>query len=183
LTTTTEELKRLVAAGAASMVDFRSPAEFAIGHIPGSVNIPLEQIQSRIADIPERRLVLICEGGKRAQLVADWLQGVRETTVLDGGMGSWRKAGLPTLACAPCRWSLERQVRFGAGVVVLLGSLLTTLISSHWVYLTMFVGAGLTFAGVTNVCGMAKLLAKMPWNSQIRTRSGVQSAKEVSCCT
>ena len=146
---TTEQLSTLAARGAACALDVRSAAEFAIDHIPGSINIPMEQLESRIADIPEGHLVLVCEGGKRAQVVAGWLRGIREAAVLDGGMGSWRKAGLPTLGCEPCRWSLEHQVRFGAGLIVLAGSLLAELSSPRWIYLPMFIGAGLTFAGLT----------------------------------
>jgi hypothetical protein len=59
---------------------------------------------------------------------------------------------------------LERQVRLAAGLIVLVATLLSVLVNLKWVYLAMFVGAGLTFAGATNICGMAIVLAKMPWN-------------------
>jgi len=183
LNVSTEQLNSLLAAGAAVALDVRSAAEFAIDHIPGSINIPMEQIESRLADIPEARLVLICEGGKRAQIVADWLGGSRELDVLDGGMRSWRRAALPTLACAPCRWSLERQVRFCAGIIVLAGAVLTWRVDARWVYLPMLVGGGLTFAGLTNVCGMAMLLAKMPWNSRNRNTTNLPSPEGANCCT
>lgn len=179
----TEELKTLTNTGAARALDVRSAAEYAIDHIPGSINLPMEQLEARMGDLPDGPLVLVCEGGKRAQIVADWLHEHRDVTVLDGGMRSWRKDGLPTLACAPCRWSLERQVRFGAGAMVLLSALLAVLVNPRWVYLAMFVGAGLTFAGLSNICGMAMLLAKMPWNSQNRTPVGAQTLPSTKCCT
>jgi rhodanese-related sulfurtransferase len=164
-------------------LDVRSAAEFAIDHIPGSINIPIEQIESRMIDIPVAPLVLVCEGGKRAQIVAEWLRGQREVTVLEGGIRTWRRAGFTTVACAPCRWSLERQVRFAAGLLALVGSVLAALVNAKWVFLPMFIGAGLTFAGLTNICGMAILLAKMPWNSHSRTGAGLQSPNGANCCT
>lgn len=168
---------------AAKTLDVRSAAEFAIDHIPGSINIPMEQIESRIDDVPDGPLVLVCEGGKRAQIVAQWLRERRQVSVLNGGMRLWRRAGFPTVACAPCRWSLERQVRLGAGLLTLLGALLAVFVNGSWVYLPMFIGAGLTFAGLTNLCGMAIVLAKMPWNSQKRTTPGLQSPNGANCCT
>ena len=180
LTITVEELNSGLAETAA--LDVRSAAEFAVDHIPGSINIPMEQVESRIADVPQGPLVLVCEAGKRAEIVAGWLRERREVRVLDGGIRFWRRAGFPTVACAPCRWSLERQVRFGAGLMVLAGSVLAAFVSPRWVYLPMFIGAGLTFAGLTNICGMAMVLGKMPWNSQSRPGSGLERPKNANCC-
>jgi hypothetical protein len=59
--------------------------------------------------------------------------------------------------------SLERQVRIAAGSLVLLGVGLGFLHPAFF-GLAGFVGAGLVFAGVTDTCGMAMLLARMPWN-------------------
>jgi hypothetical protein len=84
--------------------------------------------------------------------------------LVEGGTQAWIDAGLPIVSSVSNRWSLERQVRLGAGVMVLVGTILAALGYSAWLYLAMFVGAGLTFAGLTNVCGMALLLAKLPWN-------------------
>lgn len=147
-----------------AVVDVRSVAEFAIGHIPGAVNIPMEQIEARMADVSAGPVVLVCEAGKRAEIVAGWLVDQSESSVLDGGTRAWRNAGYPLVECAPCRWTLERQVRLIAGVVVLAATLLAVFANSKWVYAAMFIGAGLTFAGATNICGMGVLLAKMPWN-------------------
>jgi hypothetical protein len=64
--------------------------------------------------------------------------------------------------------SLERQVRIAAGLLVLTGSLLDYLVHPYFIGLAAFVGAGLAFAGITNTCGMAMLLARMPWNQHER---------------
>jgi rhodanese-related sulfurtransferase len=164
-------------------VDVRSAAEFATGHIPGAVNIPMEQVESRMQDLPASPLVLICESGKRAEIVAGWLAGQRDVTLLEGGTRAWRDAGYPLVACAPCRWTLERQVRLIAGLIVLAAALLAVLINAKWVYLAMLIGAGLTFAGATNICGMAILLAKMPWNIQRKAKLELDRSLDGNCCT
>src|SRR5271166_3904582 len=178
-----ESLREMLNASAlVRTLDVRSVAEFATGHIPGAVNIPMEQVESRMEDLPQGPLVLVCEGGTRAEIVAGWLAGGRDVTLLEGGTRAWRNAGYPLIACTPCRWTLERQVRLIAGLVVLAGTLLSVLINAKWVYLAMLAGAGLTFAGVTNICGMAILLAKMRWNSARKTELKPERSPDANCC-
>ena len=62
--------------------------------------------------------------------------------------------------------SLERQVRIGAGSMVLAGVALGFLVNPAFFLLSGFVGGGLIFAGVTDWCGMGLVLAKMPWNNR-----------------
>jgi rhodanese-related sulfurtransferase len=57
-----------------------------------------------------------------------------------------------------------RQVQIAAGSLVLLGLILSHAVAPGWIALTWFVGAGLMVAGITGFCGMARLLAVMPWN-------------------
>lgn len=179
-----EEIRNALRSGdTRAVLDVRSPAEFAIGHIPGAVNIPMEQIEARMADVPSAPLVLVCEGGKRAEIVSGWLGDTRQSSVLDGGTRAWRNAGYPLVACAPCRWTLERQVRLIAGILVLAGTVLSILLDTKWVYLAMFIGAGLTFAGATDICGMAILLAKMPWNSRRNSKVTGNGQTTENCCT
>ena len=179
-----ENLRQMLSAsGPMRTLDVRSAAEFATGHIPGAVNIPMEQVESRLEDLPQGPLVLICESGKRAEIVAGWLTRGRDVTLLEGGTRAWRDAGYPLIACAPCRWTLERQVRLIAGLIVLLGTLFSILLNAKWVYLAMFAGAGLTFAGLTNICGMAIVLAKMPWNSAARSKLELNTLPDANCCT
>jgi len=152
------------------LIDVRSAAEFAGGHIPGAINVPMTQVEARTPDIGEGPILMICEAGTRAAIAAGWLEGGRTVAVLEGGTAAWRKAALPLVACVPSRWALERQVRLAAGVIVLAATLLAVLVNPKWVYLAMFVGAGLTFAGATNICGMAVMLAHMPWNRTSKTK-------------
>jgi rhodanese-related sulfurtransferase len=166
-----------------AMLDVRSAAEFAIGHIPGAMNIPMEQIENRMADVPAGPLVMVCEAGKRAEIVAGWLGDQEHLSVLEGGTRAWRNAEYPVVACAPCRWTLERQVRLIAGLIVLIATLLAVFLNPNWIYAAMFIGAGLTFAGVTNICGMGMLLAKMPWNVTRGTAGRATNAVNENCCS
>ena len=163
------------------VLDVRSAAEFPIGHIPGAVNIPMEQVEARSADVPPAPLVLVCEAGTRAEIVAGWLGDRSPVMVLEAGTRGWRNAGYPLVACAPTRWTLERQVRLTAGVLVFTATVLSVLVNAKWVYAAMFVGAGLTFAGATDICGMGMLLAKMPWNSARESANKPGAPIEVDC--
>jgi len=163
------------------IIDVRSAAEFATGHIPGAINIPMEQVETRTADVGGGPVVMVCEAGARAAIVAGWLAPRQPVSVLTGGTAAWRNAGLPLVSCAPCRWTLERQVRLGAGVIVLAATLLSVIVSAKWIYLAMFVGAGLTFAGLTNICGMAVVLARMPWNRDRKPGANSVTAVRAQC--
>ena len=134
-------------------------------------------------DIPSGPLALVCEAGTRAEIVAGWLGEQPDLTVLEGGTRAWKSGGYPVVACAPCRWTLERQVRFIAGLIVLTAALLSIFVSPKWIYAAMFIGAGLTFAGATNICGMAMLLAKMPWNVTRSTAVGATNRVNENCCS
>jgi len=57
-----------------------------------------------------------------------------------------------------------RQVQIVAGGLVLIGVVLSQIVGPGWIWLSGFVGAGLMFAGISGFCGMARLLAVMPWN-------------------
>jgi rhodanese-related sulfurtransferase len=154
------------------MIDVRTPSEFAGGHIPCATNIPMDQFEARKKDLRlEDGVVLICKGGTRAQIVAGWMNDQPKVQVLAGGTDAWIKSGQEVVTSARTRWSLERQVRLVAGLLVLVGTLLAASGVHGGIWLAMFIGAGLTFAGATDICGMGILLAKMPWN-QARAAGG-----------
>lgn len=73
-------------AGYGRLIDVRSAAEFAIGHIPGATNVPMEQVEMRMPDIGEGPVVLLCEAGARAAIVAGWLEERQPVSVLSGGL-------------------------------------------------------------------------------------------------
>ena len=154
--------------GATSIIDVRSGAEYESAHIPGSRLIPLDQIESHVEEIksiPAPRF-LLCLSGGRAVMAKKTLSSKHQIDgliVIDGGLEAYMAEGGATKQSKE-RMSLERQVRIAAGSLVLIGVVGGTLFNPLLLILSGFVGAGLIFAGVTNTCGMAILLAKMPWN-------------------
>jgi rhodanese-related sulfurtransferase len=167
----------------ALLIDVRSASEFATGHIPGAIHMPLEQVESRVGDLEAKLpLMLICKSGQRARMAAALVEPYRpDAKALEGGTDAWRKAGLPLVVSSNTRWSLERQVRFGAGLLALTGALLGAMVSVHWIYLAGFIGLGLTVAGLTDFCPMALLLSKMPWNGP-RRGDVTCGTDHPSCC-
>lgn len=156
------------AAGNALLLDVRTPAEFESAHLEGARLEPLDRLEPeavRAALQPGRICVTICQSGGRARKAAEKLEaaGVPEVSVLDGGIGAWIAAGFPVVEGRKTI-SLERQVRIGAGLLVLAGVALGTWVEPWFYALSGFVGAGLIFAGITNTCCMGMLLARMPWN-------------------
>jgi rhodanese-related sulfurtransferase len=157
------------------VVDVRLPAEYRAVHLEPSVLMPLNTIAARRDELPsDRELVLLCRTGSRARLAAAELPGFR-TRVLDGGIVAWQEAGHPVVEGTP-HMSLERQVRIVAGAVAGVGGALAV-VGSRWFGLVpLFVGAGLVYAGLTDRCGMAMLLGKLPYNRTAAEPSGTCAA-------
>jgi rhodanese-related sulfurtransferase len=169
----------------AQLVDVRSATEFATAHLPGAINIPLEQVELRTADLETNvPVVLVCQGGTRAHMASALLAGSgKDLVVLEGGTGAWLKAGYPAVRNTAARWAVERQVRLIAGLLVAVGVLLAVAVSPWWLILPAFVGCGLIFAGFSGLCPMGEALARLPWNRpRSRVSSSASGAPEgVSC--
>lgn len=158
------EAHRLIEGGA-SLIDIRSPDEHARERIAGALNVPLGQLSPDAT--PGDVLVFHCRSGMRTDQAAPKLTeaaGDRDCYIVEGGLNAWGNAGLPIEKVRGAPIEMQRQVMIAAGLLVLTGTLLSLWVSPLLVWLAVFVGAGLTFAGVTGFCGMAYLLALMPWN-------------------
>ena len=83
-------------------------------------------------------------------------------SIIRGGIDSLR--GKAEFVHEKTAISMERQVRIAAGALVLFGCILAFAMNSAFLLLPAFVGCGLIYAGISNTCAMASLLAKMPWN-------------------
>ena len=150
------------------LIDVRTPAEFESAHIPGSYNVPLDQLPEHCEELRSRLTgpaVLVCRSGTRARQAEQLLREVDlpALPVLEGGLSAWEQAGLP-INRGRQRWSMERQVRGVAGGLVLTGVLGSVIAWSPLKWLAAFAGGGLLFSALTDTCGMAGLLARLPWN-------------------
>lgn len=158
------------------LIDVRTAIEFAGVHAVGARNIPLDRLDpAALAGEAggDQPLYVMCKSGSRAAKACRQLidGGVSNVLVVEGGVDAWVRDGLPVERREVM--SLERQVRIGAGLLVLIGVALGIWLNPWWLAIAAFVGAGLVFAGVTNFCGMALLLARAPWN-QIGCRENCQ---------
>lgn len=148
-------------------LDVREPAEYKTEHIPHTENVPLSGImKSGKIQKDAEQVYLICKSGKRSAEARKILAGDTgdKFICVEGGIDAWKSENYPTGSSGVKVWSLERQVRFAAGTLVVTGVLCSQFVSGAFIWLSCFVGAGLIFAAVTDTCGMAMLLARMPWN-------------------
>ena len=156
------DAQSMIANGAA-LVDIREPDEHARARIPGARSMPLARLE-KIQNVPA--VIWHCRSGMRTQANAGALteNSGCDAYFLEGGLDAWRKAGLPVLENRHAPLEIMRQVQITAGLLVLSGVILGFAVNPGFFGLSAFVGAGLMFAGISGWCGMARLLALMPWN-------------------
>lgn len=166
-----------------TLIDVRSPIEFENEHIPGSTNLPLDQLSSRCEEIrQEKSITLICRSGKRAERAAYELAGKGfSVKVLEGGLLAWQQAGLPVNQ-GKKRLPIERQVQLTVGLSLLVGVGLGCFVDKWFLIIPAFFGAGLTFAGLSGTCGLAILLMKAPWNKLTVSASCNKKTGSGGCC-
>ena len=156
-----------------NIIDLRTPAEVEGECLGGCVSLPVQELNESSfaqalasAENQQGPVYLLCQSGRRAQMAVDKLQGKtdRELIIIEGGLNACKQIGVTTEGSGRQIMSLERQVRIAAGALVVLGVILGSTIAPAFYGISAFVGAGLMFAGITDTCGMAMMLAAMPWN-------------------
>ena len=145
-----------------------TPAEFKEKNIPGVRNVPLDTLEKRAGEFADKRTIYVhCRSGKRGQQAVEKLINLGVTADLvnvEGGLLAWEESGFVTQSYTN-RLPIMRQIQIAAGSLVLLGYVLSVALLPEFIYLSVFVGVGLMFAGLTGWCGMSYLLARMPWNT------------------
>jgi glyoxylase-like metal-dependent hydrolase (beta-lactamase superfamily II)/rhodanese-related sulfurtransferase len=160
-------IARVKAGGAGSVIDVRTDLEVQTQGVPGARHVVLDQITARADEVratPAPRL-LLCRTGNRAgkaQQALDAL-GIQGLSVIEGGIEAYAAGGGETVEPRKVI-SLERQVRIAAGLLVTIGVALGLLVTPWLSLFSALIGLGLVYAGVSNRCGMALVLAKLPWN-------------------
>ena len=181
-----QEFAPLSKRGGFDLIDVRTPMEFYEVHAVGSLSAPLDRLNpeqimaSRGARAQEPLYVICRSGGRSAQACNAFVKAGFENVInVDGGTLAWVAAGLPVNRGTRKMISLERQVRIAAGLLILAGTILATTASVWFFIIPGFIGAGLTFSGLSNTCGMGMILAKMPWNKSLK----VQDCSGGGCCS
>ncbi len=181
------EVRSLIDAGyQLNLIDVRTPVEFREVHAVGARNIPLDELNAEdlVRDREEdaEPFYFICRSDSRGKKACEAMiaAGCPDAVNVAGGTIAWDDLGLPVVRGAKAM-SLERQVRIVAGTIVF------TSVAISWLFqqpliagVAAFIGAGLVFAGVTDTCGMAMVIAKMPWNKVPATET---ADNEQSCTT
>ena len=164
------DAQALIARGDAVLVDVREPDEHARERIPGATLMPLGSVTAeKIAALGNRRVLIHCKSGRRggdatARCAALASRGI-EVRNVRGGIEAWRTAGLPTVVdTARPKMSVMQQTQLTIGVGVAAGTALGAFVNPWFLVIPAFMGGGLMVAGATGFCGLATVLAKMPWN-------------------
>jgi len=155
-----------------TVIDVRTPAEYASGHLPGAFNVPLDALRRALPALRQAaargELLMVCASGNRSANACGTLaeHGIAAAT-LSGGTSAWAAAGHAVErpeGAARRVWGMERQVRFTAGTFVLIGLGLGLLVHPAFQLLSAGVAGGLVYSAVSDTCGMAYVLGKLPHN-------------------
>ena len=176
------ELQRRLAAGqSARLLDVRTPGEHAAAHVPGVELLPLDELDAA-AFCRERGgdgspVYVLCQSGDRARRAIAKLEraGAQGCVLVEGGTQAWIDAGLPVNRGASRVLPLMRQVQVTVGFLSAAGAALALTVNAWFALIPLVMGCGLLFAGLTGFCGLALLLAKMPWNK-------TSTCASASCC-
>lgn len=155
------------------ILDVREQDEFAAEHIPGSIWVPLSQFGHTAPGVLQsmlgKKILFMCRSGARAKLALAQVPqlgfgGQLVAEVYEGGILRWARQGGPVITGRSGHFPILRQVHITAGAGVLLSVLLGFAVNPAINWFAAFIGAGLLSAGLTGFCGLAKILALMPWN-------------------
>ena len=170
-------LSKWLAQGEALLVDVREDFEHAEERIEGAALAPLSKFdpQKLRDEHGDSRLVFLCRTGKRSREAAQrYRRGDEAVFHAAGGIENWKAAGHAVLRPpGGPRLPIMRQVQIVAGSLVVVGTTLGWVVAPPFLVIPAFVGCGLVFAGASGWCGMALLLARMPWN---RTRTATDAS-------
>jgi rhodanese-related sulfurtransferase len=167
---TAQEAKQWLDNGEATIIDVREPAEFATKHIKGATLLPLGKITAD--DLPEtnKKIIIYCQKGSRGNSACVKITDQDNSAViynLEGGIEAWQAAGNSVKEGKGKVLPLDRQVQITIGSLALAGSLSGYFYNPAFMFLPAFLGAGLLFAGLSGTCGLAIIMAKMPWNQKV----------------
>lgn len=171
---TTEGLQTLCAEDKAIIVDVREQDEYDREHIINARCMPLSILsKNKMADCPKDKVIVFhCQSGSRTHQAQDKLlsMGFDNVYILEGGLSAWKKSNGMVSTDKKAPLPLMRQVQIIVGFMVLLGIILSYLVSPYLNLISAFFGAGLLFAGISGYCGLAKILLILPYNKSNKQR-------------
>lgn len=160
------ELQKLWAEDKVLLIDVREKFEYQAVNISGAHLIPLATLDTSKLPKTDKPIVIHCKlGGRSTKACMELLEQDSSLNLasLDGGITAWEAAGYKVNKAG--KISINRQTQIVIGLLVFTGVLLGHTVNYNFYAIPAFMGLGLAFAGVSGCCGMAKLIAKMPWNA------------------
>ncbi|MCD8496956.1 MAG: rhodanese-like domain-containing protein [Alphaproteobacteria bacterium] len=156
-----------LSAGEAVLIDVREADEFKAGHIPYALSLPLSSLGANLA-LPVfsggTKVIFQCQKGKRGEQACVMAGSTPHSYNLEGGVENWAASGLPLVGGNTSSLTIFRQVQMIVGFLVFLCTALGLAGIYPAFYVAGLLGFALMSAGITGWCGLAMLLAKMPWN-------------------
>ena len=152
------------------LVDVREQVEFAGSRVAEARSLPLSELEKRHTELDHSKpIYVMCRTGRRSAEAQKLLArlGFQNVINVSGGIEEWRKNRLPLERDEKAPWSIERQVRFAAGALVLSGVLLSIFVHPYFIAVPGLIGLGLVITAAIDWCGMGLLIAKMPWNRRV----------------
>jgi len=161
------EAKNLLDNNKAVLIDVREPAEYRSEKISYALNIPLSRIQSNyIQQHKDKKVILHCKSGNRSlEACKKVIQSLDfDIYTIDGGIDAWAASGMDIETGKSNILPLNRQVQLTIGLMILSGLVIYQCVTPFGLVLPLVAGIGLMNAGITGWCGLAKIMALMPWN-------------------
>jgi len=164
-----EQLREINESEGLVIIDIREHDEYRREHIPGAVNLPVNNFDYATANklcSSAKTVVIHCLSGNRTRINESKFKQlpIDEVMILDGGINAWKRLGCVIVKNNKAPLPLMRQVQMIAGLLILAGVILGYIVSPGFLLISGFVGLGLFIAGATGYCGMANLLMLLPYN-------------------
>jgi rhodanese-related sulfurtransferase len=153
------------------LIDVREPLEYRQQHAVGAELYPIDRLEgdgvldrTDFGVNKDEDILVICQHGGRSNRVAEMLErkGYTNVSVVEGGTSAWAEAGLPTRDEEVM--DLKRQTYIAAGSIVVFSVIMSILRGRLWDLVTLGIGGGLIYGGITGDCRMSKILAQLPIN-------------------
>lgn len=155
------------------IIDIRETVEYEHEHIPNSINLPIKQLLSKnLSAYKDKTAIFHCKSGNRTTLNQEIIERTpfANKYCIEGGLEAWKQSGLEIEKMTSAPIDIMRQVQLIVGIMILSGLILAKLLSSYFLILPLLAGVGMSIAGTTGFCGMAKILLYAPWNRAAKAK-------------
>jgi len=152
------------------VIDVREPAEHMTSHIEGAELLPLSKLKGEDIKHNKNTYIIYCQRGSRGKSACEKLLAHNPDLNIyniNGGINEWVNEGYSVHKGEKSMLPLDRQVQLSISSLLLLFCTLSLTISTAFMWPIMFIATGLFVAGATGFCGLARVIALMPWNQRV----------------